>query len=108
MIEIERIDDLILGIENMIWDLPTAEHKAAYACAREIERIAKEAGPQVGDLAIALVGLRRERVMVGGEKGTSFLIDKGDDMCGCGHRRSTHDPCCVSACGCDEFVPQKK
>jgi len=28
-------------------------------------------------------------------------------ICECGHSADTHDPCCVSACGCDGFEPRK-
>ncbi len=31
----------------------------------------------------------------------------GDALCECGHAAETHDPCCVSACGCDGFEPRK-
>jgi hypothetical protein len=30
---------------------------------------------------------------------------KTDELCECGHSAKTHDPCCVSACGCDGFMP---
>ncbi len=29
------------------------------------------------------------------------------DTCECGHSADTHDPCCVSPCGCDGFEPRK-
>jgi hypothetical protein len=30
-----------------------------------------------------------------------------ETLCECGHTADTHDPCCVSACGCDGFEPRK-
>lgn len=30
----------------------------------------------------------------------------GFALCECGHSARTHSPCCVSACGCDEFAPR--
>ena len=30
-----------------------------------------------------------------------------EGICECGHSANTHDPCCVSACGCDGFEPRK-
>ncbi len=30
-----------------------------------------------------------------------------NQVCECGHDADTHTPCCVSACGCDGFVPKR-
>jgi hypothetical protein len=38
---------------------------------------------------------------------TDAAPSSAEAICECGHAENTHDPCCVSACGCDGFEPRK-
>lgn len=40
-------------------------------------------------------------------KPTEAGSGEAETLCECGHSADTHDPCCVSACGCDGFEPRK-
>lgn len=52
-----------------------------------------------------------DEMAAAGVRGTIEIIEgeppTAEAICECGHSEDTHDPCCVSACGCDGFEPRQ-
>jgi hypothetical protein len=76
-----------------------------YVCALELEQEILEHGDALsGDDYQAMQDIRARQSALNPET----QKEEENPLCVCNHRLNTHNPCCVSACGCDGFVSADK